>query len=76
MDFSKVKEGEKIRYIGDSWAFGGDYITVSAKSTYLNPEDCPEHEKGKLMIIEFMNDDTPMFFPLYSLDANEWEHSI
>lgn len=73
MDWSKVKEGMKINYIGDSMAYGGSYTTVSAESTYENAESCPEDEKGKLMIIEFMNDDTPMFFVIDYLDPTEWE---
>lgn len=75
IDFSKVKEGDRIEYIGDSFAYGGFYTTVKAESTYKNPEDCPEHEKGKLMIIEFMNDDTPMFFVIDRLDPKEWKHA-
>lgn len=73
MDFSKVKEGDKIKYIGDSWAYGGTYTTVTAESTYINKDKCPEHEKGKLIIIEFMNDGTPMFFTLDELNPKEWE---
>lgn len=75
MDFSKVKAGDRIEYIGDSWAFGGFYKTYTAESTYKNPDDCPEHERGKLIIIEFMNDDTPMYFTLDSLNPKEWKHA-
>ncbi len=73
MDFSQLKAGDRIEYIGDSIAFGGFYATVTAESTCGNPEDCPENEKGKLMIIEFMNDGTPMFFILDMLDPKEWK---
>lgn len=48
-------------------------FVVSAKSTNNYSNVCPEDEKGKLMIIEFMNDDTPMFFTLDSLNPKEWE---
>jgi hypothetical protein len=73
MDFSKVKEGMSIEYIGDSFALGGVYQVVSAESTYIDKHKCPENEKGKLMIIEFMNDDTPIFFTLDTLKPNEWK---
>lgn len=73
MDFSNVKLGDKIKYIGDTFAFGGCYKTVTAESTYINEEDCPDNLRGKLMIVEFMNDGTPMFFPINMLDASEWE---
>jgi hypothetical protein len=72
LDLTKVKEGGRIEYIGDSWAYGGSYSVVSAESTYKNPDDCPDNEKGKMMIIEFMNDDTPMFFTLDRLELEEW----
>ncbi|MFV9832891.1 hypothetical protein A4A36_07370 [Bacillus subtilis] len=73
MDFSSVKEGDVIKYIGDSWAYGGTYTTVTAQSTYSNPDSCPRNEQGRLMIIEFMNDGTPMFFTLDQLSPGEWE---
>lgn len=73
MDFSLVNEGMKIEYIGDSFAYGGTYKTVKAESTYETEESCPEDEKGKLMIIEFMNDGSPMFFTLGMLDNSEWK---
>jgi hypothetical protein len=75
MDFSKVVAGDRIEYIGDSLAYGGFYTTVTAESTYKNSEDCPEHEKGKLMIIEFTNDDVAMFFTLDRLNPKEWKHA-
>jgi hypothetical protein len=75
MDFSKLREGIEITYIGDSWAYEGVYKLYKAESTYVNPEDCPENEKGKLMIIELMNDDSPMFFTLDMLDPNDWRLS-
>ncbi|MGY3839044.1 hypothetical protein ACWNPK_18110 [Bacillus atrophaeus] len=73
MDFSSVKEGDEIKYIGESWAYGGTYTTVSAESTYSNEDNCPKHERGRLVIIEFMNDGTPMFFTLDQLNPKEWE---
>lgn len=73
MDFSIVKEGMTIEYIGDSFAYGGYYKVVNAESTYEKEEDCPNNEKGKLMIIEFMNDDTPMFFTLDMLNDSQWK---
>lgn len=72
LNIEDVKAGDKIKYIGDSWAFGGSYLVVTAESTYRDKTMMPENEKGKLMIIEFMNDDTPMFFTLDSLNASEW----
>jgi hypothetical protein len=62
LNVSDVKEGMKIEYIGDSIAFGGKYHVHLAETTYVRSEDCPEHEKGRLLIVEFMNDETPMFF--------------
>lgn len=73
MDFSQVKAGDKLKYGGDSNAFGGTYRTYAAEETYLSEEDCPEHIRGILLIIELMNDDTPMFFALDSLNPNEWQ---
>lgn len=73
MDFSQAKEKDIIEYIGDSFAFGGEYTVVRAETTYNPQELCPEHEKGKLMIIEFMNNGTPMFFTLDGLEPNEWK---
>lgn len=70
--FKDSKAGMKIKYIGDTMAFGGSYSLVTAESTYLNPEDCPDKEKGKLMIIEFMNNGTPMYFVIDDLDQEEW----
>lgn len=73
MDFSRLKENMEIKYIGDSLAYGGVYTLYSTESTYVNKEDCPEHERGKLMIIELINDDTPVFFTLDMLNPDEWE---
>lgn len=73
MNFSTVKEKMRIKYIGNSISFGGEYTVITAESTYVNPSDCPDGEKGQLMIIEFMNNDTPMYFTLDQLDPNEWE---
>ena len=68
----EVKEGMQIEYIGESFAFGGKYKTVSVESTYIHMEDCTVGERGKLVIIEFMNDDTPMFFSLDTLNPKDW----
>lgn len=75
MDFSKVIAGDRIEYIGDSMAFGGFYTTFTAESTYVNEDDCPESERGQLMIIEFMNNGAPMFFTLDRLNSKEWKHA-
>ncbi len=72
LNLSEVKEGSKIEYMGDTLAYGGTYQVVTAESTYKNPADCPESEKGKGMIVEFMNDGTPMFFRVDQLDLKEW----
>lgn len=73
MDFSKLEAGMRIT-CKNYWAFENEYYTlVTAESTYVNAEDCPEHERGQLMIIEFMNSGKPMFFPMSMLKPNEWE---
>jgi hypothetical protein len=69
---SEVKEGMHIEYIGDSLSYGGQYLVVTAESTYTNPSNCPKNEKGKLMIIDFMNDSTPMYFVIDYLNLKEW----
>ncbi|MFJ8247360.1 hypothetical protein [Peribacillus asahii] len=73
LDLSRVKENDQIEYTGDSLAYGGRYTVVTAESTYQNPDSCPNHEKGKLMIVEFMNNGTPMFFELDRLKLEEWK---
>lgn len=72
LDVANLKDGMKIEYIGDSFAFGGEYNLHAAESTYADASLVPEHEKGKLMIIELMNDGTPMYFTVDSLDLKEW----
>lgn len=74
INFSTIKAGDMITYLGDSLAFCGEYIVMKAEDTYVNVEQCPQHLHGKLMIAEFMNDGvTPMFFTLDMLDTNEWD---
>ncbi|MFY0516370.1 hypothetical protein ACOMCU_00875 [Lysinibacillus sp. UGB7] len=74
MDFSTLQEGQKINYIGDNlFAFGGEYTLYPMKKTYHDPTHCPIEDRGKLVIIELMNDDTPMYFKIDMIDANEWE---
>jgi hypothetical protein len=72
MDFSKLKESMEIKYIGDSFVFDGVYKLYLAESTYVDKNECPEHERGKLMIIELMNDGSPMFFTLDMLNPSDW----
>lgn len=72
LDITKVKAGMQIKYIGDSLAYGGNYLVHTVESTYRNLDDCPEEDRGKLLIIEFMNDDIPMFIKLERLDLKEW----
>lgn len=73
MDFSQLKKKQKINYIGESFAFGGIYTVYPIEETYEEERLCPEEDRGKLVIIELMNDGTPMFFPLDVLDPKEWE---
>ncbi|QZA69562.1 hypothetical protein 035JT004_63 [Bacillus phage 035JT004] len=73
MDFSKIKDGDTINYIGDSMAYGGTYTVLKTEATYIDPDKCPEEDRGKLLIIEFMNNGDPMFIPLGHLQSNEWE---
>lgn len=73
MDFSTLQAGMRIT-CSNYWAFENEYYTlVKAESTYQNQEDCPEKERGQLMIIEFMNNGKPMFFTLSMLNPKEWE---
>lgn len=73
LSLTDIKEGSYIEYIGDSWAFDGEYTVHTAESTYGNVLDCPDAEKGSLLIIELMNDDTPMFFKVSELELEEWK---
>lgn len=73
MDISKVKAGDKIEYIGDSWAYEGEYSVITAESTYHNPDDIPDDEKGKLMIVHLTNSDLALFITLDELNHNEWK---
>ena len=72
LELEKVKAGSEIEYIGDSFAYSGKYTVIKAESTYENPNDCPVEKKGELMIVEFMNNDTPMFISIKDLKQNEW----
>lgn len=73
VDFSTVKAGNTLKYVGDNWmAFSGTYTVYPIEETYKEGM-CPEEEKGKLVIIEFMNNGTPMFFTFNYLKATEWE---
>lgn len=73
LNLLEIQAGSQIEYIGDSLSYGGVYSVVTAESTYQNPTDCPDNNKGKLMIIEFMNNGTPMFFTLDRLNPKEWK---
>lgn len=67
-----VEAGDTIRYKGSSWAYSGDYEVVRESNTCINPTQATKCG-GSLCIVEFMNDDTPMFIPLNSLKNAEWE---
>lgn len=73
LDIVKVAKGSRIKYRGDSWAFGGTYSVVYGESTYQNRDDCPPVYQGVLVIIEMTNDDRMMLFPVAKLDPTEWE---
>jgi hypothetical protein len=73
IDFSTVTAGDRIEYIGDSIAYGGFYTVFTAESTYRPQSLCPEHERGKLMIVEFTNSDLAMFFTLDRLNPSDWK---
>lgn len=68
-----VKEGDRINYIGESWAYDGEYTVITAESTYNNPDDVPEHEKGKLVIVHLTNSDFALFVFVDTLNPNDWE---
>ncbi|UUV46535.1 hypothetical protein [Bacillus phage vB_BanS-Thrax3] len=63
MGLTKAKVNDRIEYIGDSLGYGGTYTVVD-----MNPEEPSE----ALVIIEFMNDGTPMFIPIENLNPKEW----
>ena len=73
INFSQLKSLQIINYVGDSLAFGGEYTLFPIEETYLDESQCPKEDKGKLVIVEFMNNDTPMFFTLDKLDPKDWE---
>jgi hypothetical protein len=73
IDFSTVREGDRIEYIADSFAYGGFYTVVTAESTYRPQSNCPEHERGKLMIVEITNSDLALFVTLDRLNPNDWK---
>lgn len=70
-----LKQGDVIRAKEDNHGFEGDYIVTEAERTYPKGA-CPESEKGKLVIIEFMNIGTPMFFDLRTLNPEEWDQIV
>lgn len=72
LDIEKVREGTVIQYQGSSVAYGGDYTVCSMESTYVDPQTCPATDRGKLVIIEFTNNDNPMFFEITTLNPKEW----
>ena len=72
MDFSQVKAGDELEYIGESWAYDGVYPVVTAESTYQNPDNMRDDDKGKLMIVHLTNSDMALFITLDMLNPNEW----
>jgi len=68
----QVREGTVLQYVGNSTAFGGTYKVCSMESTYTNPEACPEEDRGRLVMIEFTNQDRPMFFDIEKLHTKDW----
>jgi hypothetical protein len=73
IDFSTVKAGQEIEYIGGSIAYGGKYTAYPVVDTYKDPSKCPHDMIDKLCIIEFMNNGTPMFFTFNHLNPEEWK---
>lgn len=73
MSLSLLKARQKIQYIGDSFAFGGEYELIPIEDTYQDKTLCPSEDKGKVVIIEFMNNGTPMFFKMEQLNPNDWK---
>jgi hypothetical protein len=74
LNVSNVKEGMRIEYIGDSLSYGGKYRVCLAEETYNDPNKCPEYEKGKLIIVEFTNNDMPMFLLIdEDLKLEDWK---
>lgn len=72
MSFKNAQSGMKIEYIGDSIAYGGTYTMLPAESTYYEASNCPEHERGRLVIYEFMNNGDPIFIMVDELNPDEW----
>jgi hypothetical protein len=75
IDFSTVKEGDRIEYIGDSFAYDGFYTVITAESTYRPQENCPDNERGKLMIVHLTNSDLALFITLDRLKPSEWKEA-
>ena len=72
MDFSDVKVGDWIEFIGEGFAYGGKYKVYTAESTFMDPSHSP-YAPGTLVIIEFTNSDHMMTIPLYTLKPEEWK---
>ena len=74
LNVSEVKRGMNIEYIGESLGYGGKYNVHLAEETYVDVEDCPECEKGKLTIVEITHSDIPMFILIEEdLNLNDWK---
>lgn len=68
---SDVRAGETIEYTGNSWSFGGSYDVVRESDTYADSAR-PAWAGDAPVIVEFMNDDTPVFFKIADLKESEW----
>lgn len=67
-----LQVGDTIEYLGDNWvAFDRTYKVYSVESSYINKEDCPVEDRGKLLIYVESGDDF-LFYPVDLLTKNEW----
>lgn len=67
-----VKAGDTLIYRGKSWSFWGDYLVVREAETFTDPERAALAGDA-LVIVEFTNDGTPMFFRVDQLNEADWE---
>ena len=72
LNISALKEGQFIRYIGDSWTFGGTYKLYRYETSFINPDECPDEDRDSLFI-HVESGDWFLFYLVRLLRPDEWE---